>query len=59
MSEWSLVECFLVIRDPVQESKIEHELIDVLVLCVWVLYEARYRESWSCSLKMAARARFF
>jgi predicted transposase YbfD/YdcC len=30
----SLVECFSVIRDPRQESKIDHELIDILVLCV-------------------------
>lgn len=30
----SLVECFSIIRDPRQESKIEHELIDILVLCV-------------------------
>ena len=28
----SLVECFSVIRDPRQESKIDHELIDILVL---------------------------
>lgn len=34
MPSQSLVECFSVIRDPRQESKIEHELIDVLVLCV-------------------------
>ena len=34
MSRQSLVECFSVIQDPRQESKIEHELIDVLVLCV-------------------------
>lgn len=34
MSGQSLVECFSVIRDPRQESKIEHELIDVLILCV-------------------------
>jgi len=34
MSGQSLVECFSVIRDPRQESKIDHELIDVLVLCV-------------------------
>jgi len=30
----SLVESFSIIRDPRQESKIDHELIDVLVLCV-------------------------
>ena len=30
----SLVECFSIIRDPHQESKIDHELIDILVLCV-------------------------
>jgi predicted transposase YbfD/YdcC len=34
MSGQSLVECFSVIRDPRQESKIEHELIDVLILCI-------------------------
>ena len=34
MSGQSLVECFSVIRDPSQESKIEHELIDVLILCI-------------------------
>ncbi|KTD20223.1 ISAs1 family transposase [Legionella israelensis] len=34
MSGQSLVECFPVLRDPRQESKIDHELIDVLVLCV-------------------------
>ena len=34
MSGQSLVECFSVIQDPRQESKIEHELIDVLILCV-------------------------
>ena len=30
----SLVECFSIIRDPRQESKIAHELIDILILCV-------------------------
>ena len=30
----TLVECFSVIKDPRQESKIDHELIDILVLCV-------------------------
>ena len=30
----SLVECFSIIRDPRQESKIDHELIDILILCV-------------------------
>lgn len=34
MNPVSLVECFSVIRDPRQESKIDHELIDILVLCV-------------------------
>ena len=34
MTTVSLVECFSVIRDPRQESKIDHELIDILVLCV-------------------------
>ena len=34
MSGLSLVECFSVIRDPRQQSKIEHELIDVLILCI-------------------------
>ena len=34
MSTKSLVECFSVIREPRQESKIDHELIDILVLCV-------------------------
>lgn len=33
----SLVECFSVIRDPRQESKIDHELIDILVLCVFAV----------------------
>ena len=35
MSTTSLVDCFSVIRDRRQESKIEHELIDILVLCVF------------------------
>jgi predicted transposase YbfD/YdcC len=35
MSTTSLVDCFSVIRDPRQESKIEHELIDILILCVF------------------------
>lgn len=34
MSTTSLVDCFSVIRDPRQESKIDHELIDILVLCI-------------------------
>lgn len=34
MSGISLVECFSVIKDPRQQSKIEHELIDVLILCI-------------------------
>lgn len=34
MTSVSLVDCLSVIRDPRQESKIEHELIDILVLCV-------------------------
>lgn len=34
MSGLSLVECFSVIKDPRQQSKIEHELIDVLILCI-------------------------
>lgn len=35
MTTISLVDCLSVIRDPRQESKIEHELIDILVLCVF------------------------
>lgn len=35
MTITSLVNCFSVIRDPRQESKIDHELIDILVLCVF------------------------
>lgn len=35
MTTTSLVDCFSVIRDPRQESKIDHELIDILVLCVF------------------------
>lgn len=35
MSTTSLVDCFSVSRDPRQESKIDHELIDILVLCVF------------------------
>lgn len=35
MDTTSLVDCFSVIRDPRQESKIDHELIDILVLCVF------------------------
>ena len=35
MTITSLVGCLSVIRDPRQESKIEHELIDILVLCVF------------------------
>lgn len=34
MAVVSLVDCLSVIRDPRQESKIEHELIDILVLCI-------------------------
>lgn len=34
MSEQSLVEIFSVIKDPRQLSKVEHELIDVLILCI-------------------------
>ena len=34
MTVVSLVDCLSVIRDPRQESKIEHELIDILVLCI-------------------------
>lgn len=30
----SLVDCFSIIRDPRQESKIDHEPIDILILCV-------------------------
>lgn len=30
----SLVECFSIIRAPCQESKMDHELIDILILCV-------------------------
>lgn len=34
MMTLSLVEHFSIIRDPRQQSKIEHELIDILVLCI-------------------------
>lgn len=34
MTGQSLIECFSVIKDPRQGSKVEHELIDVLILCV-------------------------
>ena len=37
MTTVSLVECFSVIWDPRQESKIDHELIDILVLSVLAL----------------------
>ena len=30
----SLVECFSIIRDPRQESKIDHQLSDIHILCV-------------------------
>ncbi|BCA94962.1 hypothetical protein TUM19329_13230 [Legionella antarctica] len=37
MTTPSLVDCLSVIRAPRQERKTEHELIDILILCVFGL----------------------
>ena len=44
----SLVECFSIIRDPRQESKIDHELIDILILCVLAVIDLAWKNRTPC-----------